>query len=136
MRIIFVTPFDKSIADLGRAEQLILLKGCVLCQITRDVANESGRNKPEWKTCKAELGLPTDTYTVDVIGPALREAIGDRAPSTVVETDRGRLVEVLDADALARCKGSVQDFRGRLLYRLAALDLKIPFGDAFARGAP
>ena len=124
-RLIFVTPFDRSISEKTREEQFVLLKGCVLCQITRDIARGSGRNKPEWKECKAEIGLHTDTYTLDVLDDAVRELIGGVAPSAVVETYDGELFELLNASALARCKGSVRDFRGRLLYRLAALDLEL-----------
>ena len=124
-RLVMVTPFDKSIISLSDAEQLVLLKGCVLCQITRDVANGRTQTKPEWKTCRAEIGVRIDVVTADVAEAAVLEAIGHEPPAVCAETNDGRFVELLGASALARCNGSVSDFRGRLSFRLASLGYEV-----------
>lgn len=120
-----ITPFDSSVADLDRDEQLVLLKGCVLCQITRDVDNESTRNKPEWKSCKAELGVPIEVFTMDRVDARLLSAMDGGPPAVFGITESDGVVLLLDRDALERCRGSVTDFRGRLAYRLAVLDLEL-----------
>lgn len=124
-RLIMVTPFDSSIASLSVDEQLVLLRGCVLCQITRDVAGGSTRSKSEWKSCKAELGCVIDVLTVDKIDSATAQAIENSAPAVCAETASGKVLRLMAEEELARCRGSVPDFRGRLFYRLAAAGLTI-----------
>lgn len=124
-RIIMVTPFDSSIVSLSADEQLLLLRGCVLCQITRDLDNGSTRIKPEWKSCKEEFGCPIDIYTFDRIDFVIAEAIENQAPAVCAKMQNGRIIRLMAEDELARCRGSVPDFRGRLMYRLAAVGLTI-----------
>lgn len=124
-RLIMVTPFDSSIASLSADEQLVRLRGCVLCQITRDVDNGSTRTKPEWKNCKEEFGCAIDIFTIDRIDSAIAEAIENQAPAVCARTQNGRVIRLMAEDELARCRGSVPDFRGRLMYRLAAVGLSI-----------
>ena len=116
-----ITPFQSTFGQLSRDEQLLRLKGCVLCQITRDVDNDSTRSKDEWRECRSELGVPVQVYTEDTASPELREASGGRPPAVCGVTTGGETVLLMDEAALARCAGSVQDFRGRLLYKIAAL---------------
>ncbi|MEZ4382151.1 MAG: hypothetical protein R3A79_12445 [Nannocystaceae bacterium] len=123
-RIIMVTPFDSGIAALEHDDQLVLLKGCVLCQITRDLDRGSTRNKPEWRACKAEIGAPIEIFTVDRAAPRVLAAIDDDAPAVLAEVG-GALHLLLDRAALARCKGSVADFRGRLSFRASTLGLEL-----------
>jgi hypothetical protein len=125
-RLIMVTPFDSSLARLDEDEQLILLKGCALCTITRDLEHDSLRNKPEWQECKAALGVPISVVTIDVIDKRLRDLIQNEPPAVCAEDVSGQIWLVLDAQALKRCKGSVADFRGRLLYRASMLGLSLP----------
>ena len=124
-RLIMITPFDSSIAQLSDSEQLLLLKGCALCAITRDLENNSTGNKPEWKDCKSELGAPIFVFTLDVIEPRLHALIQGNAPAVCAETEAGELFLLLDPAAIERCKGSVADFRGRLLYRASTLGLSL-----------
>ena len=123
-----VTPFQSDIAELDRDAQVVLLKGCALCQITRQVDAGSTRNKPEWKSCKAELGVPVEVFALDQASAALLDVIDHRAPAVCALADDGEVLLLLDQEALARCRGSVQDFRGRLAYRLAMLDLSLEGG--------
>jgi len=121
-----VTPFESSFANLHEREQLLMLQGCALCRITRRLDEGSTRSKQEWKTCRAELGVPVEVFTVDVAPTALLEAVGHRAPAVAAVTRDGRTIALMDPDALERCRGSVADLRGRLAYRLASLGLTLP----------
>jgi hypothetical protein len=125
-RLILVTPFERGVGELTVEEQLVILKGCALCQITRQLDANSTRNKPEWKQCKAEMGVPIDVHTVDVAEPVVLQAIHRSAPAVCAESEDRRVYLVLDKLALAQCNGSVRDFRGRLKFRLATLGLELP----------
>jgi hypothetical protein len=124
-RLVMVTPFHSTVAKLAAPEQLVLLKGCVLCQITRDVAAGSIRTKPEWRSCRDELGVRIDVQTVDVIDEDTLRAINSAPPAVCAVMPDGGIHLLLDAPALERCNGSVVDFRGRLLFRIAALGLAL-----------
>jgi len=123
-KLLMITPFGADVADLAEAQQLLLLKGCVLCQITRDLDHDSVRTKPEWRSCKEELGTPVEVVTIDRVPPEIVQLIG-QPPSVCAVLPDGSVVPLLDEAALARCRGSVSDFRGRLLYRLAAAGLTL-----------
>lgn len=123
-KLVLVTPFDSGIASLSDAEQLVLLKGCVLCQITRDLDNESTKSKTDWRACKAELGVQIAVYTLDRADAQVLEAIDRQAPAVCAFAD-GEYHLLLDEVALARCKGSVADFRGRLGFRASSLGLEL-----------
>jgi len=123
-KLIMVTPFGSGIASLSEEEQLVLLKGCVLCQITRDLDNGSTRSKTDWRACKAELGVEVAIYTLDRADAHLLDVIGHEAPA-VCALAEGEYHLLLDQAVLARCKGSVADFRGRLGFRASALGLDL-----------
>lgn len=125
-RLQMVTPFDAEVANLDQEQQLLMLQGCALCRITRRVDEGSTRSKAEWKTCKAELGVPVEVFTKDVAPAALLAAIGHSAPAVAAVTSDGETIALMDEDGIARCKGSVADLRGRLKYRLASLELTLP----------
>ncbi len=121
-----VTPFDSDIAELEMEQQVLLLRGCALCRITRRLDEDRTDAKEEWKTCRAELGVPVEVFTKDVAPGALLEAIGNRAPAVAAVTTHGEIIPLMDEAAIARCKGSVADLRGRLKYRMASLELAMP----------
>jgi hypothetical protein len=123
-RLQMVTPFRSDVAGLDEDEQVVMLKGCALCRITRDLDAGTTRSKSEWKTCKTELGVPIDVFPVDGAPAELLRLVSE-PPAVCALTDAGTRIVLLDADALDRCRGSVADFRGRLAYRLAMLDLTI-----------
>lgn len=100
-----------------------MLKGCALCTITRDLDSGTTRNKPEWKQCKAELGVPVVVYTQDTAPAAVMAAAERSAPAVLAETGAGAVSLLMDKAQLERCRGSVADFRGRLRYRLETLGL-------------
>ena len=86
-------------ARLGR-------RHCSLCEITHG----SVRQRPEWKTCKASLPAPFDTYHRNDQPDAIRAAAGGQAPVVVAETTSGHVVLLRPAD-LETCNGSI----GRLI---------------------
>jgi hypothetical protein len=86
-------------ARLGR-------RHCSLCEITHG----SVRTRPEWKSCRAGLAVPFDTFHRDEQPSAVRVASGGRAPVVLAETDAGLVVLLSGAD-LDACNGSI----GRLV---------------------
>jgi len=81
-------------ARLGRAH-------CALCDITHGLVRE----RPEWKSRRADLAAPFDTYHRDDQPEAVRIATADAAPAVIAETPRG-LVALLGPEELDRCAGS------------------------------
>src|SRR4051812_7043887 len=82
-------------ARLGR-------RHCSLCDITHG----SVRQRPEWKTCKAGLPVPFDTYHRNDQPDSIRVAAGGQAPVVIAETDTGHVVLLAAADVDA-CDGSI-----------------------------
>lgn len=123
--ILMLTPFEEDLSTLSTQDQLIQLKGCVLCRITRDVESGSVRSKDEWRTCRSELGAPVRVLPWFEADEELRAAAGGSAPAVLARTEDGDLVPLLDEEALARCNGRVADLRGRLLYRAHARGLAL-----------
>lgn len=115
-------------ADTGRlsaladsARKILRLNGCALCSITHGLAGE----KSEWRSCRAEIGVPIDVlHRNEIFGP-MKELVGKSLPCVVAETAAGPRV-LLTSDVLDRCRGSVDDFRGRLLTHAAMRDLELP----------
>ncbi len=83
-------------ARLGR-------RHCSLCDITHGLFSE----KAEWKSCKAGLPIPFETFHRDDQPASVREAMGGRTPVVVAVTDEG-VVELLEATDLEHCQGSPQ----------------------------
>ncbi len=83
-------------ARLGR-------RHCSLCEITHG----SVRQRPAWKTCKAGLPVPFDTFHRNDQPDAIRTAAGGKAAVVVAETDAGAIL-LLSSDELASCAGSIE----------------------------
>jgi hypothetical protein len=81
-------------ARLGR-------RHCSLCDITHGLFSE----KAEWKSCKAGLPIPFETFHRDDQPASVRTATGGRTPIVVAETHDG-IVELLEAADLEHCQGS------------------------------
>lgn len=81
-------------ARLGR-------RHCALCDITHG----SVRERSEWRSCRAGLPVPFDTFHRDDQPADVRAAAQGRAPVVVAETDAGHLV-LLGAAELDACQGS------------------------------
>lgn len=83
-------------ARLGR-------RHCSLCEITHG----SVRQRPEWKSCRAGLPVPFDTFHRNDQPNAIRAAAGGQAPVVVAETDTGQTLMLLTAADLKSCDGSI-----------------------------
>ena len=82
-------------SNLGRTH-------CSLCDITHGLL----RQKSEWKSCRAKLPVPFDTFHRNDQPDEVRSATEDTAPVVVAQTDVN-LVVLLGPDALSECGGSV-----------------------------
>jgi len=81
-------------AALGRAH-------CSLCDITHGRLRE----RADWRSCRAGLPVPFDTFHRNDQPTEVRGAVGGRTPVVVAITDDG-IVELLDGPALDACTGS------------------------------
>ncbi len=115
-------------ADSGRlsaladsARKVLRLNGCSLCSITHGLVGE----KTEWRSCRAEIGVPIDSLHRDEIFGPMKRLVGDALPCVVAETGEGPRM-LLTPNVLDRCRGSVDDFKGRLLTHAAMRDLELP----------
>ena len=115
-------------ADTGRlnalvdsARKVLRVGGCALCSITHGLAGETS----EWKSCRDELGVPVETRHRDEVFGPLKTMVEGSLPCVVAETGEGPRV-LMTRDVLERCRGSVDDFRGRLLTHAAMRDLEMP----------
>ena len=82
-------------ARLGRTH-------CALCDISHGLARE----RSEWKTCRADLPVPFDTYHRDGQPEDVFAASGGVVPVVLAEADDGFVV-LLGPEELSECAGSV-----------------------------
>ncbi len=108
-------------ALVDSARKVLRLNGCSLCSITHGLIGE----KREWRSCRDEIGVSIDYLHRDEIFGPMKQLVGETLPCVVAETAAGPRV-VLTPDVLERCRGSVDDFRGRLLTHAAMRDLELP----------
>jgi hypothetical protein len=122
-RLIFVYRADsgKLNALIDSARKLLMIDGCALCTITHGLAGERG----EWKSCRDEIGVPVDYVHRDELDGDLAAAVGDDLPCVVAEAE-GRLTVLLRPQVIERCRGSVDDLRGRLRIHAAMKELAFP----------
>jgi len=122
-RLIFVFDADSGAlsAFFDSAKKALRLGGCALCTITHGLAGE----RSEWKECKEELGVPVEYVHRDEIAPELQEALRGELPAVVAEAG-GQRIQLMDRDALERCRGSVADLRGRMVYFASTHGLALP----------
>ena len=85
-------------AHLGRSS-------CALCNITH--STRSLRERSEWRTCRAALRVPFQTYHRNDQPAAIRAATRDTAPAVVAITNNG-VVPLLGLDELHECQGSTE----------------------------
>jgi len=119
--LVYAADSGKLSAFVDSARKLFQLKGCTLCSITHGLAGEKG----EWRECREELGLPVDYLHRDELSEELRRVVGTQLPCVLAQTDAGPVL-LLGPDVLDRCRGSVDDFKGRLLTHAAMRDLELP----------
>lgn len=122
-RLILVYAADSGTlaAVVDSAKKLLKLQGCTLCTITHGVLGE----KDEWKDCKTELGVPVDYLHRDELDEAMRRLVGDALPCVVAEAG-GERVLLLDPGVLSRCRASVAELKGKILWHARAKGLFVP----------
>ncbi len=119
--LIYNADAGKLAALVDSARKILRLNGCALCSITHGLAGE----KSEWRSCRAEIGVPIDYLHRDEIFGPMKQLVGETLPCVVAETVGGPRV-LLTPDVLERCRGSVDDFKGRLQTHAAMRDLELP----------
>ena len=122
-RLVFLYKADsgKWNALVDSTRKLLKLQGCTLCSITHGLFGE----KAEWQSCRRELGVPIDMFHRDELQSNMQH-FADSLPTVLAETESGKLVQLLTAETLDRCRGSVADLRGKIQYHAAAKDLILP----------
>ena len=107
-------------AFLDSTKKLLMIGGCALCTITHGILGE----KTEWKECKEELGVSIAYYHKDEIPEYLQEMVNGHLPCILAQAG-GKALMLLEPEVLTRCRGNVDDLKGRIRYYLAANNLKI-----------
>ncbi len=107
-------------ALIDSTKKLFNVNGCSLCSITHGLFGE----KDEWTSCRESFGVPVDYLHRDEVDAEFAAIVGDELPAVVAETKSGFHL-LMDARALSRCDGSVEDFRGRLTHHVTRLDLTL-----------
>ena len=122
-RLLFVYNADsgKWSAFVDSARKVLKIQGCTLCSITHGLTGE----KEDWRDCKDELGVPVDYVHRDEVTARLSENIGERRPAVVAEAG-GNYTVLLGPEVLDRCRGSVADFKGRLMAYASMNALQFP----------
>lgn len=130
-RLIFVFDADSGAmsAFFDSARKALKLGGCALCSITHGLTGE----RSEWRDCREEIGVPVEYVHRNEVDDRLERASEGSLPCVLAEVD-GRVVRLLDGEALERCQGSVADFRGRLSYFASLEGLRLPGLDVRAAG--
>jgi hypothetical protein len=103
-------------ARLGRAH-------CALCDITHGLARE----RSEWKTCRAGLPVPFDTFHRNDQPDEVRAAHGGRVPAVLAMTSAG-IVPLLGPHELEDCAGSGDRLVASIEQAVEAADLAWPPG--------
>ena len=77
------------------------LRGCVLCQITRDVDNGSIRARPNGRAAKRNSAALSDIFnTIASTAPSPRRS-ENQAPAVCARTQDGRVIRLMAEDELA-----------------------------------
>lgn len=123
-RLLFVFSADSGVlsAAIDSARKLLHLKGCALCSITHGLAGE----KSEWRSCREEIGIAVDYVHRDELAEPLASILGDQLPAVVAESE-GELIPLLTPEVLERCRGNVNDLKGRLKFYASTKGLDAPF---------
>ncbi|RLB53802.1 MAG: hypothetical protein DRJ42_10895 [Deltaproteobacteria bacterium] len=121
-RLLFIFDADSGLWDafVDSAKKVLRINGCALCQITHGLVTE----KSEWRQCQEALGAPIEYLHRDEIPPDLLPLVEGELPCIVAEHD-GKRTLLLASETIARCRGSVDDLRGKLLFHAAKHGLAI-----------
>lgn len=122
-KLVFVYNANSGVLDamIDSARKVLRINGCALCEVTHGLVGE----KSEWRSCERALGVEIDYLHKDEIPGDLAGAIGETLPVVVAVPETGEPVRLLEASTIERCRGSVQDLRGKLLFWAARNDLSL-----------
>ncbi|MFQ5670013.1 MAG: hypothetical protein ACE5HD_05780 [Acidobacteriota bacterium] len=109
-------------ATVDTVRKVLMIRGCALCGITHGLAGE----KAEWKACRKEIGLPIEYLHQDEVSGEVRSATGDAFPCVLARVN-GKLEMLLTPEALLRCRGNIDDLRGRLKAHATMKGLRLPY---------
>jgi hypothetical protein len=101
-------------ARLGRAH-------CPLCDITHGTIRE----RDEWKSCRASLPVPFDTYHLNDQSDEIRALTADTAPIVIADTDQGPRA-LVGRDALDDCHGSPELLLAAIAHAVEQQNLRWP----------
>lgn len=120
-RLLFIFDADSGVLDavVDSARKLLRIGGCALCAITHGLATEKG----EMRACRDELGVPVDYVHKDEIPDHLRPLCPE-LPCVIATTGDDDIL-LLRRETIERCRGSVADLRGKLLFHAAKHDLDL-----------
>jgi hypothetical protein len=127
--LVFDANAGKLNAFVDSVKKVLMVSGCSLCAITHGLTGE----RDEWRDCKEEFGVPVDYLHRDEVPPELNQLVGGHLPCIVADVD-GEFVMLLTPEVLERCRGSVADLKGRILFYMASKNLALP-GEAGAVSA-
>jgi hypothetical protein len=92
---------------------------CALCDITHSPL----RRKPEWDAMVAGLGIPLEVLHRNEVGEDIARAIAAIGVPAIIGLDQnGGVQEVLSAEDLRRCNGSVTTCGAMVVEKLASLN--------------
>jgi hypothetical protein len=120
--LIFIFDANSGVWDafVDSAKKVLRINGCALCQITHGLVTE----KSEWRECQEALGVPIEYLHKDELTDELRPLVEGKLPAIVADHE-GEMTLLLDARTISRCRGSVEDLRGKLLFHAAKHGLAI-----------
>jgi hypothetical protein len=94
---------------------------CALCDITHGTIRE----RDDWKTCRATLAVPFNTYHLNDQPDEIRALNAGTAPIVIADTDHGPKV-LLGANELAACDGSPEQLLAAIDHAVEREDLRLP----------
>lgn len=123
-RLIFV--YDAAsglIPAIADSLKKVVGRGCPLCAITHGVAGK----RRSWVECERSLALPITYLHTDELESLQPRAEPLELPCILAELEEtGEQIVLLDAAAIRRARGTEADLKGRLTFRAASLDLRLP----------
>lgn len=122
-KLVFIYSADSGAVNamVDSARKLLRINGCALCAVTHGLVAE----KSEWRSCDQALGVHIDYLHRDEVPDGLKPLVAGQLPCVVAVPEEGEPLVLLDAETIQRCRGSVQDLRGKLLFWAARHGLSL-----------
>ncbi|GDX28315.1 hypothetical protein LBMAG13_07390 [Actinomycetes bacterium] len=91
------------------------VRHCSLCDITHSAFGE----KSKWKECRSGLAADFETFHRNDQPDDVRQCIDGRYPAVVARSEAGEVTMFMNADEIAACGASPQEFVAEITRRLA-----------------